>query len=365
MLVQERKNRLVMELPARGVSAIFLGPSTDLEYLAALPLFPDERFKGVGILADGRIFAIVPRLYDEEMGKALGDVPRYVWDDAEGFGTAWTRAIDDMGLSGASIAVNDGVRACDLLDAGGMRPAKFVNGADFLSPLRRSKEPGEIETIARASLIADRVEEGLASFLRPGMKEKEGIRKVAELFEKFGAQGMSFSPIVASGPNGAMPHYGGGSRELREGDFVVCDLGGRLDGYCSDTTRTFCIGEPTQKMRDVYEIVKASQIAGEAACGAGVPAREVDRASRKVIEDAGFGAYFLNRTGHGVGIAIHEAPYIKESNPEPLAVGDVFSVEPGIYIPGEFGVRIENLVTITEEGPRALNGYTRELQILR
>jgi len=365
MIVSERLNRLAERLRREKADALFLGPSPDLEYLSGLCLFADERFKGLGVLSDGRTFALVPRLYGEEMERQLGpSVPRYVWDDAEGFLGAWSRAVDDLGLRGARIAVNDGVRACDMLDAGEARPAVFLNGVDYLAPIRRRKDAEEVARMVVASELADRVVEGLAATLRPGLREGDVVKRIGELFEEFGADGQSFSPIVASGPNGSMPHYGGKDRVLQEGDFVICDLGGRKDGYCSDTTRTFCLGEPTARMREVYEVVLRSQMAGEAAVAPGVPAQEVDRAARRVIEEAGYGAYFLNRVGHGIGVAVHEAPFIKEGNAEPLEPGDVFSVEPGIYLPGDWGMRLEDIVVATAAGPSSMNHADRALVVL-
>ncbi|MPN23561.1 putative dipeptidase PepE [bioreactor metagenome] len=175
---------------------------------------------------------------------------------------------------------------------------------------------------------------------------------------------MSFNPIVASGPNGSMPHYSGGERVIGENDIVILDLGGRYKSYCSDTTRTLFTGTPTEEMKKVYEIVKRSQAAGEAAVRPGATGQDVDRAARQVIIDAGYGEFFFNRVGHGVGLAVHESPYMIEGNDVPLAPGNVFSVEPGIYLPGKFGVRIENLVAVRPDGSgEALNHFTRELTI--
>ena len=173
-------------------------------------------------------------------------------------------------------------------------------------------------------------------------------------------------PIVASGPNASMPHYQDNARTLCDGDFIVVDMGCRFNGYCSDISRTFCVGEPTDEMKRAYAIVLEAQKAGEAAVRKGASGQDVDRAGRRVINDAGYGKYFLNRLGHGVGLAIHEAPYIIEGNNVPLHPGNVFSVEPGIYIAGEFGVRIENLVAVKPDGAsEPLNKFTREMIIIR
>lgn len=363
MLQQQRVARLRRRLEEEGLDAVYLGPSSDLEYLSGLVLFPDERPKGLMVSRSG-LFALTPMLYQEDMGCTLGaDVPLQVWEDHQGFLGAWTRGCEALGLAGKRIAVNDGMRAVDLLDAQGALPGTYLNGARLLEPLRRRKDPEELDKMRQASKMADEVVRRLAAYLRPGQVERELSKKILEWFEELGADDLSFQPIVASGPNGSMPHYGGCDRVIQENDLVIFDLGCRYRGYCSDTTRTLFVGEPTAKQKEVYEIVRQAQVAGEAAVRPGVPAQEVDRAARKVIADAGYGNYFLNRLGHGIGVAVHEAPYIIEGSELPLEVGNVFSIEPGIYLPGEFGVRIENLVAVTETGCEPLNAFPRELTV--
>ncbi|HSM45460.1 MAG TPA: M24 family metallopeptidase, partial [Acidimicrobiia bacterium] len=165
--------------------------------------------------------------------------------------------------------------------------------------------------------------------------------------------------IVASGPNGASPHHHGGDRVIEEGDVVVCDFGGRLGGYFSDSTRTFVADAPTAEQVDVHATVLAANQAGREAVGPGVPCEKVDRAARQVIEDAGYGEFFIHRTGHGIGLEVHEHPYIVEGNDLPLELGMTFSIEPGIYLPGSFGVRIEDIVVCTSEGVEVLNQSDR------
>jgi Xaa-Pro aminopeptidase len=287
-----------------------------------------------------------------------------VWADHEGFQGAFAQGAREIGVTG-KIAVNDGVRAVDLIDMKSALDAEYVNGSRILAPLRRVKDASELEYMRRASEIADAVMGDVSKFIRSGVSERDVQERLAELFAEHGGEGLSFSPIVAGGPGGSMPHYQGSDRVLREGDFVVVDMGCRYKGYCSDMTRTFCVGEPSGEMKRVYEIVLEAQKAGEAAVVSGATGQDVDRAGRRVIEDAGYGKYFLNRLGHGVGIAIHEDPYIIEGNETPLEPGNVFSVEPGIYIPGKFGVRIENLVAVRPDGTaEALNKFTRDMIVV-
>ena len=363
MLHENRIEKLAALLREKDLNAIFAGPSTDLEYLADLKLFDDERVKGLLISSEGRVFALTPMLYGEEMRGALGDGAIYkIWADHEGFKTALAEGAAEIGVTGGCIAINDGVRAVDLIEMSSVLHAKYVNGADVLSPLRGVKDETELEYMRRASSIADAVMEDVSKFIRAGQSERDIQEFLVKAFAERGGEALSFSPIVASGPGGSMPHYQRNDRILRDGDFVVVDMGCKYKGYCSDTTRTFCIGEASDEMKRVYGTVLEAQKTGEAAVRRGSAGQDVDRAARKIIADAGYGAYFLNRLGHGVGIAIHEEPYIIEGNDAPLEPGNVFSVEPGIYIPGKFGVRIENLVAVRADGSaEALNKFTREL----
>lgn len=366
MIKQKRISGLMDEMNKKQLSAVFLGPSSDLEYIAGLTLFADERTKGVMVTVKGEAFALTPLLYREDMSRALGEEMTYrVWEDHEGFTGAFCAGCKALGLEGGRIAVNDGVLAVDLLEMMKALPAEYINGGHLLDPIRSRKDEEELEVMREASRIADRVMGRVASILRAGMTEGELSKQLPLLFEEEGADGMSFNPIVAAGPNGSMPHYVGDSKVIQKGDFVVVDMGARYKGYCSDMTRTFCVGEPSDEQRRVYGVVLEAQKAGEAAVKAGVTGQDVDRAARSVIAAAGYGDFFLNRLGHGIGIAVHEGPYIIEGNHVPLEPGNVFSVEPGIYIPGKFGVRIENLVTVRPDGSgEALNNYPRELIVI-
>lgn len=364
MIDLKRLEALTKELKIAGLDAIYLGPSTDLEYVTGLDTHPDERVRGLMVAADGRCFAMTPLLYKEEIVRAFGDVPFYAeWDDHEGFTGAFRRGCDHLGIAGGRIAFNDGVRAVDMLAIRDAMDMKMENGAKILEPLRSRKNEGELALMREASRMVDEVVGMLKAFIRPGMNERQIAQKIPDFFEEAGADDISFSPIVASGPNGSMPHYGGGRRVIEENDIIILDLGGRYKSYCSDTTRTLFTGTPTDEQRHVYEIVRQAQAAGEAAVVKGATGQDVDRAARKVIVDAGYGKYFFNRVGHGIGIAVHESPYIIEGNDRPLEPGNVFSVEPGIYIPGKFGVRIENLVAVRPDGSgEALNHFPRDLE---
>lgn len=362
MLQKERVEALARKLKQDGLRALIMGPSSDVEYLAGLELFDDERFKAVGVTAEGQIFAIVPQIYEAEFARALGeDTPRYSWVDQNWFYDAFAAAVKDFGLEGAPLAMNSGVRAVDAIEIAERHRVRLVNGWHCLDDLRICKAPDELALMRKAGRLADEVFADLVRFIKPGMKERDVRREISRLFDEKGADEEAFSSIVATGPNAAMPHYNSDDSTIERGHFVVLDFGCRCGGYCSDTSRTVFVGEPTAEDRRIYEVVQKSQEAGEAAVRPGVLSQDVDRAARQIIHDAGYGAHFDNRLGHGIGIAVHEAPNIMAGNTTPLRPGMTFSIEPGIYIPGKLGIRIENIVAVTETGCESMNLSPREL----
>jgi D-alanyl-D-alanine dipeptidase len=225
------------------------------------------------------------------------------------------------------------------------------------------KEPAEIGLLRRAGASADRVAGLLADHRFGGKTENQISREVGALLEANGTDVATFA-IVAAGPNGASPHHEPGNRIVGDGDAIVLDFGGKVGGYGSDTTRMFHVGEPSSRYREVHDIVLAAQQAGIAAVRPGVAAESVDRATRQPIVDAGYGEFFIHRTGHGIGLDGHEDPYIVEGNSQELVAGMAFSIEPGVYLPGEFGVRIEDIVVCTTEGVERMNQSDRRVVIV-
>jgi D-alanyl-D-alanine dipeptidase len=241
--------------------------------------------------------------------------------------------------------------------------ASFLPASTITGELRMRKEAGEVDLLRRAGAAVDRVVARLDGARFSGKAERQLSAEVAAMVVEEGHETATFS-IVASGPNGASPHHEAGDRVIGPGDAVVLDFGGRLQGYHSDITRTFFVGEAPARVREVFGVVREAQEAGVTAAGPGVPAQEVDRAARRVIAAAGFGPFFMHRTGHGIGLEEHEPPYMVEGNAEPLEPGMAFSVEPGIYLPGEFGVRIEDVVVVTADGAERLNEAPRHLHVV-
>ena len=242
--------------------------------------------------------------------------------------------------------------------------AELVPMQAQINAFRASKEPWEIERMEAAQKLTDEVFAEMLQIIRPGITEKQLAAELIYRFYRAGADGLSFDPIVVSGPNTSLPHGVPGDRVLQNGDFVTMDFGCLLGGYCSDMTRTVALGSVTDEMRKVYDTVLAAQLAGIAASRAGVPGCEIDGAARKVIADAGYGACFGHGYGHSLGLEIHEAPNCNPSGKTPMPVGAVCSAEPGIYLPGKFGVRIEDVVVFEENGCRILTKSPKELIIL-
>lgn len=236
--------------------------------------------------------------------------------------------------------------------------------SSLLQALRQTKDAEELRRMEKAQEIAETAFSQLLRELRPGMTERQLAARLQYLAISSGAEKMSFDTIVASGPNGSMPHAVPTDRAVQEGEFITFDFGCVYGGYCSDMTRTVALGQVTEEMEKVYHIVQQAQQAGFAAARAGITGREMDAAARQVIEDAGYGEYFGHSLGHSLGIEIHESPNASPRNDQPLPEGAVLSVEPGIYLPGRFGVRIEDVVVLKKDGCRDLMGMTRELQRL-
>ena len=233
-----------------------------------------------------------------------------------------------------------------------------------ISAFRGSKEDWELELMRKAQEITDLTFSQMCEIIKPGMTEKEVTAELIYRLYKNGGEGLSFQPIVVSGPNTSMPHGVPGERVLQYGDFVTMDFGCLYKGYCSDMTRTVALGFVTEEMDKVYNTVLQAQLAGIAATKAGVPGKDIDGAARKVITDAGYGEYFGHGYGHSLGLEIHEAPNANLGNDKPMPVGAVCSAEPGIYLPGKFGVRIEDVTILTEDGREVITKSPKNLIIL-
>ena len=268
------------------------------------------------------------------------------------------QSVSRLGFEEAYMTVQDWERYRKAL------PCDLIPASEMMWELRRTKDDEELEAMVAAQRIAERALEDILNEIRPGLTEKEVAARLQYRMLHYGAEDMSFDPIVVSGPNGSLPHGVPSERELQKGEFVTMDFGCICHGYCSDMTRTVALGFATEEMQTVYETVLSAQKAGIDAARAGVTGREVDGAARAVITAAGYGDYFTHSFGHGVGVEIHESPNASPFSDQPLPAGAVISAEPGIYLPGRMGVRIEDVILLTEEGCRDLTRAPKELLIL-
>jgi len=352
-----RMERARAVMAGRGIDVLLLSVGADLPYFTGYRAMPLERLTMLVLPAGGPATLVVPGL----------EAPR-VAPQPEAFALRpWAETEDPVGLvaglcgSPGRAAVGDSTWSVFLLALQQRLPrAAFVPASTLTAELRMCKGPEEIDLLRQAGAAVDRVVDRLDRHPFAGKSERRLSAEIAAMTVEEGHEACTFS-IVASGPNGASPHHEAGDRVIGGGDAVVVDFGGRLAGYCSDTTRTFLVGEPPARFLDAFAAVRAAQQAGVEAAAPGVPAEEVDRAARRVITAAGYGPLFVHRTGHGIGLEEHEHPYVVEGNSAPLEEGMAFSVEPGVYLPGKFGVRIEDVVVVTAGGAERLNHSSRDL----
>lgn len=246
----------------------------------------------------------------------------------------------------------------------GELPCTLVTAQELLDGLRASKDEEELAAMRRAQAITDEAFKAILGYIRPDLTEREVAARLTYELLRRGGEKVSFDPIVAAGPNGSRPHAVPGDRVLEKGMFITMDFGCKVDGYCSDMTRTVALGQPDGEMERVYSVVLAAQKAGIAAARAGVVGREVDAAARRVIEEAGYGPWFSHGFGHSLGIDIHESPNANSGESRALPVGAVISAEPGIYLPGRFGVRIEDVLVLKEDGCEDITRSPKELIVL-
>ena len=358
-----RRRRVAQVARDAGLAGLLLTPGPDLVYLTGYtPVAITERITMLVIPVDDVPTMIVPRLErpDAENAPGVSTLRLVDWTD----GTDPYAATAGLLAGTGRYAVSDSAWAMHLLGLQGHLPrSSYVSMTSDLPMLRAIKDAAEIERLAAAAEAADRTYEEILKVRFAGRSETELGADLADLLRAFGHSQVDFT-VVGSGPNGANPHHEIGDRVIEDGDMVVLDFGGLKHGYGSDTTRTVHVGEPTLQEQEVHDIVRLAQQAGFDAVRPGIECQEVDRAPRAVITDAGYGEYFIHRTGHGIGITTHEPPYMVEGETHTMQPGMCFSIEPGIYLPNRFGVRIEDIVTVTPEGGRRLNQTPHELRVV-
>jgi Xaa-Pro aminopeptidase len=359
----KRIQRAVGAAAEAGLAGLLITPGPDLVYLSGYAATASPERLTVLVLVAGRSpTMVVPRLERPDAERAMGAsaITLVDWLDGEDPYAVTAPLLHPTG----QYAISDSAWAMHLLGLQRTLPqAGYVCLTEGMPMLRAVKDARELDRLASAGSGADASFEEILTVRFAGRREADIAADLAGLLRRHGHSQVDFT-IVGSGPNGANPHHEAGDRVIQPGDTVVLDFGGLRDGYGSDTTRTVNVGDPGDEVIQVYETVRRAQQAAFEAVRPGVACQDIDRVARGVIADAGYGEYFIHRTGHGIGLATHEPPYLVEGERQVLVPGMCFSIEPGVYLPGRFGVRIEDIVTVTEDGGRRLNNTTREMQVV-
>ena len=353
-MIKNRIEKLASCMRASGLDGMLVCPSEELLFLTGYTPKMCERFQGLFVTAEGKCFFICNRIYEGEIKNAYGGAMQvYSWMDGESMTAAVGAALEPNGLAHKALGVNSTAPAFNTLDIARDCGVTFVNGLDVLEEARIIKTAAEADDLRKSAKITDDVFKMVIKFIRPGLKEADIKNFLLEKMSEAGG-GKPWA-IVASGANSSYPHYSGTERVIEELDMMILDFGCTVNGMFSDMSRTVFVGGITEEWRKIYGIVRKSLDAGSAAAVTGAFIPDIDKASRDIIENAGYGENFLNRLGHGIGYMIHEGPDIKKNNQRNLESGMAFSIEPGIYIAGKVGMRIENIVLATEEGNEVLN----------
>jgi Xaa-Pro aminopeptidase len=346
-----------------GTDLVALGPGSHMQWMLGFHPHADER--PCLLLVGPRKEAFLMPALNAEGSRENTDIEFHAWADEEGPHAALAAALEAVEAGNAGLVALDETMRADfallLLDA--LPEAKHAFAADTVGALRMVKDESEVRALKMNAGIADRAMQKAFASIKPGMSETELADQIKAHFASEGATPAFW--IVGGGPNGAFPHHQTGERRLAEGDAVVIDIGGRKAGFPSDITRMAVVGRPPEGYGQIHTIVERAVEAALKAARPGVRAKEVDAAARKAIADAGYGDYFVHRTGHGLGIDGHEPPYITATSETVLEEGMVFSIEPGIYIPGRFGIRLEEIVILRDSGPEILSALPREVFVAR
>ena len=347
-----------------GVDVLLVSVGRDLPYLTGYEAMPLERLTMLVVPRGGEATLVIPRM----------EAPRVVEQPGVFALRAWNETDDPVAIVAAlagtpnTAAVGDTMWARFVVELLGHWPStstQYLRSTVVMNELRTRKDAAEIAALQAAGAAADRVAAQLHAGLIPleGRTEAEVSADISARLLVEGHDVVNFA-IVAAGENAASPHHHPGGRVIRHGEIVLCDFGGTMAGYCSDITRCVYLGAPPAEVADAYAVLHEAQAAGVAAGVVGAECHEVDRAARRIIDAAGYGQYFIHRTGHGIGMEAHEDPYMVEGNTLPIAPGHAFSVEPGIYMSGKWGMRLEDIVVATESGPLSMNSANHQLVVL-
>lgn len=359
------ETRLKKLLEINGVDVVALVPGANMVYFTGLHFHLSERPIIAFYSKDGLSVIIpeleVPKLHERPDLEARA----FGWNDTDGYIGAFRQAVNELGLVSSAVGV-DGqtMRVFEFLAfQEAMQGGSLQNVGKALLDIRTIKAAAEVDAMRQAIRLSEEALSNLMGWVRPGMTERQIATQLGKLLQEAGTEGIAFEPLVQTGPNSALPHGFVTDRVLQEGEFLLVDFGGKKHEYPADITRTFCLGTPTDEMQKIYAVVLAANQAAIAASKPGATCHEVDKAARDVIQAAGYGEYFIHRTGHGLGLEGHELPQIASGVHEALQPGMVYTIEPGIYVPGLGGVRIEDNVAITEDGVEVLTQYPYLLEL--
>jgi len=361
----DKLSRLLELMRQHDFDAAAINPGPNFTYLTGMRMHLMERPTVLLVARSGLAALVLPQLEQLQLARARIELASFPYpDNPATWQEAFSNAFNALGIRQARVAVEP--RTLRLLELDFLQSAApdcgFINGSAVFESLRLRKEADELEKMRQAARVAEIALQETLKTVRPGQTEKQiAAELVIALFRAGSDIELPFQPIVSSGENSANPHASPGKRVLRAGDLLLFDWGASVDGYFSDITRTFTVGVAPKQLLQIGAVVQAANAAGRAAARPNQPASAVDRAAREVINSAGFGEYFTHRTGHGLGIEAHEAPYIRGDNDTLLEPGMVFTVEPGIYLPGLGGVRIEDDLVICDEGAYSLTNLPREV----
>jgi Xaa-Pro aminopeptidase len=358
----DRLARVRQAMTHQGIDTLLLSVGHDMPYLTGYQAMPLERLTMLVVPRDADATLVIPRLEAPRVTEQPGVFELLPWGETDD-PTAITAR---LAAGSQTVAVGDQMWARFLVELLPQLPgASYRRAVDVVGPLRMVKDRAEIDALAAAGAAVDRIAAELQAGRIPlvGRTEAEVSADLSARILAEGHDKVNFA-IVAAGENAASPHHHAGSRVIGEAEVVLCDFGGTMNGYCSDITRCVFTGDvrsTNSRLAEAYDVLHAAQRAAVEAAVVGTPCEDVDRAARRVIAEAGFGDYFVHRTGHGIGMEEHEDPYIVEGNRRPLAEGHAFSIEPGIYVPGEWGMRLEDIVVASVDGPMAMNAADHDL----
>jgi len=357
-----RIKKLVEILKKKQINSYICGLSTDMYYLTGYHAPQSERFTGLFISLQDPPILIVPEMNLNQIRENVSIKNIITWNESEDPFQKLAWIIEERNLSKSTIAVEDTLWSKFLLAfQEKLSKVKFISGSRLVSGLRRIKTNHEKDLMMNIGIITDQVMEKAISKIQVGVTELKIANLIENTFKEFGVKYGGDVPLVASGPYSAQPHYSATEKVIGEGESVIMDFGGIWERYRSDMTRTVFVGNPPKEYLKIYNTVKQAQEAGKQSIKPGRTCEEIDRIVRNIIKEKGYSQYFIHRTGHGIGLDFHEEPYIVEGNKTVLEPGMTFSIEPGIYISGKYGVRIEDCVIVTKEGSESFTNLNHDL----